>query len=270
MQKTFKAVATGMALPGLLLAAAPALAQSELRDGRSVTGQLTTDSEVLQENIYYTDLYRISGEAGERVAISMQSDEFDTLLEIGQMVDGRFQELGRDDDGGGQLNSRLVFTFPETGTYTIRARTFGSGTTGTYLIEANRLPPPPPPPPPTAMGWGETVSGDLTLESPAYEVDQFGGPPRHYALFSLAGEAGQTATITLRSDDFDAYLEVGGQTPIGFAVQESNDDGIAGEGEEPLGLNSRVTVTFGMSGTIIIRATTLGGGATGSYQLTAE
>ncbi len=270
MHKKLTRIATGVALPALLMTAGVAEAQTRLTEGQSRTGQLTTDSQMLTENIHYLDSYTIQGQAGERIAISMQSDEFDTLLEIGRMVDGRFMELGRDDDGGGELNSRLVFTFPETGTYTVRARTFGAGVTGTYLIEANRLPPPPPPPPPTPMQWGQTVDGTLSVDSPSYEHNDYGGPARYYALYSLAGEAGQTATITLRSDDFDSYLEVGGQTPIGFAVQQSNDDGTTADGEEPLGLNSRLTVTFQDAGTIVIRATTLGGGATGSYSLTAE
>ncbi len=245
-------------------------AQTPLPLGESQSGRISTESELLTENIYYLDSYIITGEAGERIEITMQSEDFDTLLEIGRIEDDRFVELGRDDDGAGELDSRLVYTFPQNGNYIVRARTFGAGDTGTYLIEANRLPPPPPPPPPTAIRRGQTVDGELSAESPAYAPDDFGGAMRHYGLYSLRGEAGQTVTVTMRSDDFDSFLEVGGMTPLGFAVQDSNDDGQSGEGEEALGLNSRLTVTFQQAGTMMIRATTLGGNTTGAYSLTVE
>ncbi|MFN2259155.1 MAG: PPC domain-containing protein, partial [Parasphingopyxis sp.] len=103
--------------------AAPLAAQQPLpTDGQSITGAITEDSEVLTESIQYTDLYTIAGEAGERVSIELMSDDFDAYLEIGRMEDNQFVSLRSDDDSGGDLNSRLLFTFPETGSYIVRAR----------------------------------------------------------------------------------------------------------------------------------------------------
>ncbi|MBC2779034.1 PPC domain-containing protein [Parasphingopyxis marina] len=255
----------------LALFAAPAtMAQNMLTPGEPMTGELTNQSTRMYENDYYLDLYSVSGEAGQRIAIAMQAEDFDTLIEIGRMVDGEFQQIAVDDDGGEGLNSRLLFTFPETGTYIVRARTFGANATGSYSIEMSEVAPPAPPPPPGRIRLGQTVSGTLTDASPVYMDDSYGASTRHYALYNLRGRAGQTVTVTLRSDDFDAYLEAGAMTPLGFAAVESNDDGLAGEGEDPLGLDSRLTLTFVQSGTLTIRATTLGGGATGEYSLAVE
>ncbi len=260
-----------IALAAALVAAMSpaAMAQTALPLDGAVQGELTHESERVTSNDYYLDSYTISGDAGDRVVIEMQA-EFDTMIELGRMVEGEFQQLFVDDDGGDGLNSRLVFTFPESGTYTVRARTFGADTTGNYTIEVSELAPPPPPPPPINIRPGRTMNGMLTSDSATYSSDSYGGMDRHYALYQLSGNAGDTRTVTLRSADFDSFLEIGGQTPLGFAVIESNDDGAAGDGEESLGLDSRLTITFQQSGTLIIRATTLGGGATGEYSLSVE
>ncbi|WP_298016830.1 hypothetical protein [uncultured Parasphingopyxis sp.] len=269
MHKKILGFTMGTALAVLATAtAAQAQQTTPLTAGQERSAQLTTDSAIMNENVYYLDNYRISGEAGQRIAITMMSDDFDTLLEVGEMSDGMFSQLAMDDDGAGELNSRLVFTFPDDGEYIVRARTFGAGSTGNYTISAEMLPPPPPPPPPTPISVGQTVDGSFGADSPAYETP-YGGDPRYYALYSLEGTPGQTVTITLRSEDFDAYLEAGGMTPLGFAVAESNDDGVGSDGEM-IGLDSRLTLTFSQAGTLIIRPTTLGGGATGAWTLTVE
>ncbi|MEM8696853.1 MAG: hypothetical protein AAGE05_12605 [Pseudomonadota bacterium] len=268
MKTQLSKIALAAALAGALPAAA--LAQTPLTPGAATQGELTRESERVTSNDYYLDSYTVTGEAGDRIAIAMQSEDFDTLIEIGRMESDQFMQIAVDDDGGDGLNSRLVFTFPETGTYIVRARTFGADATGNYMIEVSELAPPPPPPPPLRIRAGSTAEGTLTMDSPTYSPDAYGGQDRHYALYELRGRAGDTRTVTLRSGDFDAFLGIGAMTPLGFAIVESNDDGAANDEEESLGLDSRLTVTFREAGTLMIRATTLGGGATGEYSLTVE
>lgn len=268
MKTQLSKIALAAALAAIMSPAA--MAQTPLSLDGAVQGELTRESERVTTNDYFLDSYTVSGTAGDRIAIAMRSDDFDTLIEIGQMYEDEFQQMFTDDDGGDGLNSRLVFTFPESGTFTVRARTFGADATGNYTIEVSELAPPPPPPPPIRIRTGRTMDGRLSMDSPTYMADGYGGQGRHYALYELRGRAGDTRTITLRSGDFDSFLEVGGQTPLGFAVVESNDDGAANDGEESLGLDSRLTVTFLQSGRMTIRATTLGGGATGGYSLSVE
>lgn len=74
------------------------------------------------------DEYTFSGSAEQAVAIQLKSADFDTLL-ILQDPDGN--ELERNDDYGGTLNSMIVITLPISGEYTVIASSF-SGQGGTY------------------------------------------------------------------------------------------------------------------------------------------
>jgi serine protease Do len=42
--------------------------------------------------------------------------------------------LARDDDAGGNLNARINFTLPYTGTFRLIANTLRQGTTGAYTL----------------------------------------------------------------------------------------------------------------------------------------
>lgn len=64
--------------------------------------------------------YDVNLRAGESYVISMRSSDFDTYLRL----EFAGKELARDDDGGGGLNSRIVFTPERTGDYRIIATSF--------------------------------------------------------------------------------------------------------------------------------------------------
>ncbi len=104
--------------------------------GQTVNGNLTTNDCPLGDGTFY-DAYSFSGTAGQRVAVSMTSNQFDTFLILNR-PDG--SPLAIDDDGGGGTNSRIppgssFITLPTTGTYTIWANAFDpSDTTGAYSL----------------------------------------------------------------------------------------------------------------------------------------
>ncbi len=100
-----------------------------LRPGRSVSGRLSESDEALGDGTYYQD-WSITGTAGERVTVSISSADFDTYLLI--VRDG--ENLAQDDDGAGGTDSRLTFTLPSTGTYSVRANTYVEGATGEYTL----------------------------------------------------------------------------------------------------------------------------------------
>jgi hypothetical protein len=103
---------------------------------------------------------------------------------------------------------------------------------------------------------GQTVRGELSSTDPVLADDT------HYDTWRFRGQTGHVYAVTLRSDDFDAYLAVG--TRVGGDCEdcESDDDG-AGD------TNSRVEFRAG-NGTYEIRANSLVGGETGAYTLTLE
>lgn len=104
--------------------------------GQTVNGNLTTNACPLGDGTFY-DAYSFSATAGQQVAISMTSSQFDTFLILNR-PDG--SNLTVDDDGGGGTNSRIppgsgFITLPTTGTYTIWANAFDpSDTTGAYSL----------------------------------------------------------------------------------------------------------------------------------------
>ena len=276
---------TAAASLAVLLLAEAALAQNPrpLEPGQSRNGRLTERSQRMPENDYYLDRYRVRGEQGERIAITMRSGDFDSYIEVGRMIDDGFEVAAYDDDGAGELDARLVFTFPDSGEYIVRARTLGPNATGTYQIAVEELAPPPPPPAPIAIRVGQTIQGAFTEDSPTYGADDpmlgLGPTGRHYALYTLPGAAGQTVTINLKSTEFDAYLEAGADSPLGFAVAQSNDDGpqvdYEAMSEEQAaeyvgGLDAELVLTFRRAGPVTIRATTLAAGSTGAYTISAE
>jgi len=78
------------------------------------------------------DVWLFSGQEGDRVTISMQSDEFDTVLEI---WGPDLMRAEHDDDGGDRTDSLIEgFRLPASGTYSIVARGFSIGETGSYRL----------------------------------------------------------------------------------------------------------------------------------------
>lgn len=95
---------------------------------------------------------------------------------------------------------------------------------------------------------GTLAGGDETLESGEYADE-----------FSVAVRAGQTITVDLTSDDFDAYLIL--RPPTGEQVD--NDDGDDGT-------NAHITHRATESGTYRVLPTSYSSGETGAYRVTIE
>jgi hypothetical protein len=80
---------------------------------------------------YYTDRYTFTGTGGKLATITLSSSSFDTYL---YLRDPAGNVIMSNDDGGGGTNSRISFTLPSTGTYTIEATSYGSNATGAYSL----------------------------------------------------------------------------------------------------------------------------------------
>ena len=119
-----------------------ACAATPISVGQTVNGNLTTNDCPLGDGTFY-DPFSFSGTAGQQVAVSMTSSQFDTFLILNR-PDGLPPVL--DDDGGGGTNSRIpagsgFITLPATGTYTIWANAFDpSDTTGSYSLTLSAPP----------------------------------------------------------------------------------------------------------------------------------
>lgn len=106
---------------------------SRINSGQSVTGTLARTDQMLGDSSYF-DTYTYTGRAGERVRIAMSSADFDTYLSIGQVVDGRYVEVEKNDDADG-TNSVIDVVLPNAGTYQIRANSYLKHQTGSYTLQ---------------------------------------------------------------------------------------------------------------------------------------
>lgn len=74
--------------------------------------------------------YTFDGQAGQVVAITLDSEDFDPVLAL---FNEAGEEIAFNDDFGNTLNSKIVAELPEDGTYTIVARSY-SGQGGDFQV----------------------------------------------------------------------------------------------------------------------------------------
>jgi len=110
-----------------------------IRAGEAVSGELSEDDDVLDADNSYFELWTYQGHASEELRITMESDDFDTFLAIGRMVNGDLEVITSMDDGGEGTNSLLEVTLPSDGEYVIRANSFSAGETGDYTLRVESL-----------------------------------------------------------------------------------------------------------------------------------
>lgn len=164
----------------------PAVYSDELPDdpipleyGDVVTGAIQNN-----QNVGYV----FEGETGDRITITMVSEEFDTYLVL---EDQYGNELTYDDDSAGNLDSRIsAYQLQNNGTYTIRATTFasrgGSFSSGVYTLALNLSVV-------EEIAYGDVVDSSIN-----------GGSPN--AVYMFQANAGDVVAITMTSDDFTPYL----------------------------------------------------------------
>jgi len=227
-----------------------------LAAGQPVNGQLTADDPFWGDHGRF-DLYRFSAEPGERVAIVLRSDDFDTYLVVGQRVGGVFDALGADDDGGGDTDSRVRFIAPASGTFLVLAQAYSEEGLGAYSIELSPLPPLRPVDPAPIVA-GQPVSAVLDERDPLLEGDD-----SHYDLYTFGGTAGERYVVTMKSEDFDTYLHLGRWDGSELTTLANDDDGADGT-------DSRLVIVLPETGEYGIYANAYDAGGAGAYTLLLE
>lgn len=200
------------------------------------------------------DGYSVSLRAGQRIVVTLKSDDFDPVVSIGRPSGAGFTELARNDDGGGDgLNSYLVFTAPSAGGYTIHATALGIDGLGAYTLEVAEGPAPL-----TARSIviGDSVSGALDADDGLNDAGQ------RADAYRFSGRAGQRIQATMTAPAFDAYLELFGMVEGVQTSLASDDDGADGDGTD-----ARLTYVLPSDGDYVIEARAFGDGASGSYTL---
>lgn len=237
--------------------------EGRLEMGSETQGTLSS-SDVLSTRDNYLDAWALEGRAGDEVVIDLISEGFDTYLYVvGPGLDGMLF----DDDSGAGCNARIAFTFLENGTFSVVASSSVARQTGVYSLRVSASVAEPAyscggvnpltlaslPTVGRTLEVGDVMFGQVTLG-----VDVIDGD-RAAQAWTIDGRAGESVTITLESDSFDAYLFV-----IGPGISEPmTDDDSAGSG------NSRLEIQFPADGTYTVVATVLSSGS-GPYVLRVE
>lgn len=223
--------------------------QGELSVGDVGSGFLTASSSSIQ-NDRPVQTWTLRGNAGDRVTIGVQSDDYDSFL---YFFGPGMSEVQTDDDGGNGYDSEMTVTLAADGTFTIGAAALSSGSTGAYTVsitepmQASNLP----------LGGrelrvGSTENGFLGEEADVRYDGQL------VQAWAFRARAGERVTFDQISEDFDSYLRV-----VGPGMSELTDD----DGGE--GLHSRLTVTFPQGGVYRVVVGSLGGNE-GSFTLQAR
>ena len=107
-----------------------------LRPGRPVSGELVAADGRLDDESHFDD-YSYTMRRGDRITVTLRSDDFDAFLHVGRRTaDGALENNQTDDDGGGGTDARVTYTADRDGPVTIRVNTLGAGETGDYTAGA--------------------------------------------------------------------------------------------------------------------------------------
>lgn len=240
---------------------ADTVVQRELTLNAPVTGTLATSgqSDPTRPGGQAYQSWTFNAAAGTSVTIDLESNDFDTVLEL-VMPGGGTQT--NDDIARNDTNSRINAILPDDGTYEVRASSYLPAVGGDYTLMV------------AAANVDEVLEQAREQQQDAVEGDAiaFGqvldgrlnrrdtqlASGEYYDTISFSGTAGQSLTLSLESSQFDTYLMIRG--PAGVSYDNDDADGT----------NSRLEVSLPADGVYTILATSYAPGETGRYTLTLE
>ncbi|HEV2736723.1 MAG TPA: PPC domain-containing protein, partial [Longimicrobiaceae bacterium] len=244
--------------------------------GQTVQGDLGGRDPKLDDNSFY-DLYTFQARAGDGVTATLRSSEFDAFLVLGRMRGEEFEEIESDDDKGGGTDARVSTTLAEAGTYTLRVNSLYGEKTGAYTLqlasgvvadtatgedehgghgEHDTAAPRPLHPQARPIRAGQTVRDSLRSSDPE-ESDG-----THYRDWLFTGRRGERIVVTMRSQAFDSYLQLGRAQGGTFTYMDAQDD--RGGGNDSL-----MAFALPEDGQYVLRVNTISR-ATGPYSLMLE
>jgi hypothetical protein len=221
-------------------------------------GEITKDSE--PDNVRNGSLrkiYKVTMEKGKSYQIDMSTQAFDAYL---RLEDAKNNQIAEDDDSGGNLDARIVFTAPRTEEYRVIATTFAAGAVGKYklTIKEQSLEVKPPPPPEKYKGEAlKLVASKANFAGKLSESEQL-LRGKFLKVFEIDLEEGKTYRIDMKSKDFDAYLILHDREGN---VVAANDD------ISPQSTNARIQYKAAKSGPYTLLATSLLPKEAGNFEL---
>jgi len=203
-----------------------------------IEGQITPDDPIDPGHQHPAKVHEVPLKKGKVYVIDLVSTDFDSFL---RLEDSKGKQLAQDDDGGGNLNSRITITAPEDDKYKIVATTF-SGGAGKYSLTVKEFAAVKNDKVFTVGKEGFSADGNLDAND---APDKLRNNPAK--VFQVKMEGGKTYVIDLISNQFDAYL--GLQDSAGNVLAQDDDSGG--------NLNSRIRYNVANAGTYRLVATSL-------------
>ncbi len=189
--------------------------------GQTVTGQLTSASDILQDSSYYQP-FAFHGEKGDAITVTLRSADFNANLLV---ADGMDRVIGNDDNSDGNCNAHLSLELPYSGSFVIFVNAVDRGEIGQFELSLHEGTQPPAGstgcrgylPVTRTIGIGDTVRGALTTE------DRMLSDSSLFQVYLIRNEGLGPFTVDLVSDVFDpALLLVRG---LREAVVQDDDSG---------------------------------------------
>jgi hypothetical protein len=134
MGMRYSTVTTLLTSSSILVMSAAAFAQTApapIALNSTVDGTLSASDSVHPERSTYYQEFTFQGTQGMVVEIIVGSEAIDTYAFL---VGPSGEEIAYNDDGAGNLDSRIQMTLPTTGQYRIQATTFSQSTTGPFTV----------------------------------------------------------------------------------------------------------------------------------------
>jgi hypothetical protein len=240
-----------------------------LEVGVRASGELTGSEGVFQGK--YMQSWRLDGNAGDRLSIELRSADFDSYLFF---LGPGFPEALFNDDGAGDLHSRICVQLPESGTYTVLAgplsgveagarftlnvtREFEGSPCDTYTLSPGAL-------------AGELAALDTEGRSLAVGDEVIGSldvtairhPESNYQIqpWRLRVSGGDVVFVDVESDSFDPLIyAVGAGIPGALFVDDAGD-----------GCNTRIQIGPDVDGDVTLLVGAFYDGAQGDFLLRAS
>jgi hypothetical protein len=111
----------------------PGTPRGDIAPGQSRQGSLGDGDALMPRGTYY-EVWRYSGRAGQRIRVTVSSDDFDTRLAWARMDGAEAMAIAADDDGGEGSNSELTTEVDADGEYAIIVGAVAPGQTGAYTL----------------------------------------------------------------------------------------------------------------------------------------
>jgi hypothetical protein len=196
--------------------------------------------------------------------VMLESEDFDTVLEVWEVADTGLGESHYDDDSWYEMNSYLHLPAAGPRRLLIQVRAFGEGRSGGYTLHL--------PDPSVAVDAVQEVmerlQGDLPFDPGEAEMVELG--VRTSGFLSSGGESwfiyelgpATRVNIDLTSDDFDTVVETW-RVPVGarsIGSMTSNDDGGSGR-------NSRLSLTTSPNTVLLVKVRAFGNSSGGRFSL---